>query len=165
MIKMMGGEKAFAKKLTENFSDGHYRADNEPGHHYLYLFNYCGMPYKTQELVREHTSKQNFRNAAIGINGNDDCGQTSAWYIFNVMGFYPVAPGSGVYSLGAPQFPYMQLNLQGNKKLVIKATNLSEKNKYVKRVSFNGKAITNHIIAHKQLAAGGTLEFVMTDRY
>jgi predicted alpha-1,2-mannosidase len=165
MIKMMGGEKAFSEKLTENFSGGHYRADNEPGHHYVYLFNYCGMPYKTQELVREHTSAQNFRNEAIGINGNDDCGQTSAWYIFNVMGFYPVAPASGVYSLGAPQFPYMQLNLQGGKKLVIKAVNLSGKNKYVKQVRFNGKVITNHLIAHKLLADGGTLEFMMVDKY
>ncbi len=164
MIKMMGGEKAFANKLSQNFSGGHYRADNEPGHHYLYLFNYCGMPWRTQELVREHTSTQNFRNAAIGINGNDDCGQTSAWYIFNVMGFYPVAPASGVYSIGAPQFPYMVLNLQHNKKLIIKATGLSAKNKYVKEVSFNGMPIKDYTISHKQISEGGTLAFTMTDK-
>jgi predicted alpha-1,2-mannosidase len=162
MIKLMGGEKAFAEKLSKNFNEGHYHADNEPGHHYLYLFNYCGMPWKTQELVREHTSYQNFRNAAIGINGNDDCGQTSAWYIFNVLGFYPVAPASGYYSIGAPQFPYMVLNLQHGKKFIIQAKDLSVKNKYVKSVTLNGKVIKDFQISHKDIAAGGTLAFTMT---
>ncbi|HEY9196414.1 MAG TPA: GH92 family glycosyl hydrolase, partial [Mucilaginibacter sp.] len=141
MITLMGGEKAFADKLTHNFNDGHYRADNEPGHHYIYLFNYCGMPWKTQELIRQHTGWQNFRNAPIGINGNDDCGQTSAWYIFSTMGFYPVTPASGMYSIGAPQFPYIALSLENGNKLVIKATDLSTQNKYVKEVTFDGKPI------------------------
>jgi predicted alpha-1,2-mannosidase len=162
MIKLMGGEKAFANKLTQNFDGGHYRADNEPGHHYIYLFNYCGMPWKAQELLRQHTSAQNFRNAAIGINGNDDCGQTSAWYLFSVMGFYPVGPASGYYSIGAPQFPYFELNLQKGKRLIIKATDLSAKNKYVKEVTFNGNVITDNIIAHKDLIKGGVLAFKMT---
>lgn len=162
MIKLMGGEKAFADKLTHNFNDGHYRADNEPGHHYIYLFNYCGMPWKAQELLRLHTSAQNFRNAAIGINGNDDCGQTSAWYLFSVMGFYPVSPASGYYSIGAPQFPYFELNLQKGKKLIIKASDLSAQNKYVKEVSFNGTVITDNLIAHKDLAKGGVLAFKMS---
>lgn len=163
MIALMGGEKAFADKLTHNFNDGHYRADNEPGHHYIYLFNYCGMPWKAQELVRQHTSWQNFRNAPIGINGNDDCGQTSAWYIFSTMGFYPVTPASGLYSIGAPQFPYIAMNLQNGNKLVIKATGLSAQNKYVKSVTFNGVAIKDHTISHEQISHGGTLAFIMTN--
>jgi predicted alpha-1,2-mannosidase len=162
MIKLMGGEKKFAEKLSKNFNEGHYRADNEPGHHYLYLFNYCGMPWKTQELVRQHTSSQNFRNLPIGINGNDDCGQTSAWYIFNTLGFYPVAPASGYYSIGAPQFPYMVLNLQHGKKLIIQAKDLSAKNKYVKEVTFNGKPIKDFLISHQDIVEGGTLAFTMT---
>ena len=162
MIALMGGEKPFADKLIHNFNDGHYRADNEPGHHYIYLFNYCGMPWKAQELVRQHTGWQNFRNAPAGINGNDDCGQTSAWYIFSVMGFYPVTPASGMYSIGAPQFPYVALNLQNGNKLVIKATDLSAQNKYVKEVTFDGQPIKNHMISHEQISHGGTLAFKMT---
>ncbi|MEO6290733.1 MAG: GH92 family glycosyl hydrolase, partial [Ginsengibacter sp.] len=83
MINMMGGKEKFAAKLDENFTGKHYRHDNEPGHHYIYLYDYCGEPWKTQELVRKHTS-ENFRNEPIGINGNEDCGQMAAWYIFGV---------------------------------------------------------------------------------
>ncbi|SHL89505.1 GH92 family glycosyl hydrolase [Mucilaginibacter sp. OK098] len=162
MISLMGGKEKFAEKLTENFEGGHYRADNEPGHHYLYLFNYCGMPWKTQELVRQHSSSENFRNAPVGINGNDDCGQTSAWYIFNTMGFYPVSPASGFYSIGAPQFSNMVLNLANGKKLYINAVGLSEKNKYVAEVTFNGKVLKDHLISHKQIINGGVLAFKMT---
>jgi len=162
MISLMGGKEKFAEKLTENFEGGHYRADNEPGHHYLYLFTYCGMPWKTEELVRQHTSSENFRNAPVGINGNDDCGQTSAWYIFNTMGFYPVSPASGSYSIGAPQFSKMVLNLANGKKLYINAVGLSEKNKYVAEVTFNGKVLKDNLISHKQIIGGGTLVFKMT---
>ncbi|MCR8557207.1 GH92 family glycosyl hydrolase [Mucilaginibacter sp. BJC16-A38] len=163
MIELMGGQKQFAEKLSLNFDGGHYRADNEPGHHYLYLFNYCGMPGKTQELVREHTSSENFRNLPVGINGNDDCGQTSAWYIFNTMGFYPLSPATGIYSIGAPQFPTMTLDLGYGKNLTIKAVHLSTKNKYVKKVVFNGKIIKDHQLIHKELIKGGALTFYMTD--
>jgi len=162
MIELMGGKKQFAEKLLLNFDKGHYRADNEPGHHYLYLFNYCGMPWKTQELVRQHTSAENFRNLPAGINGNDDCGQTSAWYIFNVMGFYPVTPASGFYSLGAPQVPFIALNLQDGRRLLIKAVDISKQNKYVKEVSFNGRVIKDNLISHQELMKGGTLVFKMT---
>jgi putative alpha-1,2-mannosidase len=120
------------------------------------------MPWKTQELVRQHTSSENFRNAPVGINGNDDCGQTSAWYIFNSIGFYPVSPASGYYSIGAPQFPEIVLNLVNGKKLSIKAINLSAKNKYVQEVTFNGKVIKDHRIAHTDVIRGGALIFKMS---
>lgn len=161
MIKMMGGNKEFGEKLARNFDEGHYRADNEPGHHYLYLFNYCNMPWRTQELVREHTSSENFRNNPVGINGNDDCGQTSAWYIFNVMGFYPVSPASGLYSVGAPQLPFIRLHLKDGNALTIKAIRLSPENKYVKEVTFNGIPITNWLISHREISKGGVLIFRM----
>lgn len=163
MISLMGGEKAFAAKLLENFDGGHYRADNEPGHHYLYLFNYCGMPWKTQELVRKHTSSENFRNKPVGINGNDDCGQTSAWYLFNVMGFYPVSPASGEYSIGAPQVPFYELSLKDGKKLTVRAVNLSEENKYVKEVKLNGKLIKDLVISHQEIIKGGEMVFTMSN--
>ncbi|MDR6783361.1 putative alpha-1,2-mannosidase [Pedobacter africanus] len=165
MIGMMGGNEKFAKKLDQNFNGGHYAHNNEPGHHYAYLYNYCGQPWKTQELVRKHT-RENYLNQPQGINGNDDCGQMSAWYIFSVMGFYPVTPGSGMYAIGAPQFPALSLSFNiDNKlrKLEIKANHLSEENKYVESVTFNGKVLTSPFISHDQIAGGGKLVFSMTN--
>jgi len=164
MIALFGGSKAFASKLTENFEGNHYRHDNEPGHHYIYLFDYCGEPWKTQELIRKHTSIENFRNQPIGINGNDDCGQMSAWYIFGVMGFYPVVPASGIYCIGAPQFPKIVLNRLVNEKsqqLEIVANNLSKENKYVQSVTLDGKSINSPFISYKELINGNKLVFVM----
>jgi len=164
MIDLLGGSKAFASKLTENFEGNHYRHDNEPGHHYIYLFDYCGEPWKTQELIRKHTSVENFRNQPVGINGNDDCGQMSAWYIFGVMGFYPVVPASGIYCIGAPQFPKIVLchsNAGKSQRLEIIANNLSEENKYVQSVTLDGKSIDSPFISYKELINGSKLIFEM----
>ncbi|GGC32744.1 alpha-1 2-mannosidase [Parapedobacter defluvii] len=163
MINIMGGRDSFVSKLDTNFQQHLYRHDNEPGHHYIYLYNYVGQPWKTQELIRKHTSEENFRDAPIGINGNDDCGQMSAWYLFSVMGFYPVVPASGEYVLGAPQFSDITLRLSENRILTVRARNLSEENKYVKAVYLNGERLSNFIVKHAKLMEGGTLEFVMTD--
>ena len=112
MIALMGGNEKFAAKLDENFSGGHYRHDNEPGHHYTYLYDYCGQPWKTQEQVRETMASQ-YHNGPDGLSGNDDCGQMSAWYIFSAMGFYPVTPGSPVYAIGSPLFQRATIMLTG----------------------------------------------------
>ncbi|MDP4283657.1 MAG: GH92 family glycosyl hydrolase [Bacteroidota bacterium] len=163
MIAMMGGKEKFAAKLDENFSGHHYRHDNEPGHHYIYLYDYCGEPWKTQELVRKHTT-ENYRNQPIGINGNEDCGQMAAWYIFGVMGFYPVAPASGVYAIGAPQFPEITMHfMAGGKERVfdIVAKNLSEQNKYIQKVSLDGKPLNTAFISHQQIINGHQLVFEM----
>jgi predicted alpha-1,2-mannosidase len=164
MVKLVGGAKPFAEKLDENFNGNHYRHDNEPGHHYAYLYNYAGQPWKTQALVRKYTSTDNYRNAAMGINGNDDCGQTSAWYIFSVMGFYPLKPASNQYVIGAPQFPKLKIKLPENKYFEVKAKNLSKTNQYVEAVFLNGKKLTSFFITHKDIIKGGILEFSMTDR-
>ncbi len=163
LINLMGGKEKFAQKLDRNFEENRYRHDNEPGHHYLYLYNYCDQPWKTQELVRKHI-KINYRNAPDGLNGNDDCGQMSAWYLFGVMGFYPVTPGSNEFAIGAPQFPYIELNLtenNKNKKLIIRANHLSEKNKYVMSVSLDGKPLTSSFIQYSELMAAHELVFEM----
>lgn len=163
MIEMMGGKEKFAAKLDENFAGKHYRHDNEPGHHYIYLYDYCGQPWKTQELIRKHTF-ENFRNEPIGINGNEDCGQMAAWYIFGVMGFYPVTPASGVYAIGAPQFPKMTLNFTAAgrpRTFTIIAKNLSEENKYIQRVLLDGKPIDKPFITHPQIVNGHQLTFEM----
>lgn len=163
MVEIMGGKEKFAARLDENFSGAHYRHDNEPGHHYIYLYDYCGQPWKTQELARKHASF-NYRNAPIGINGNDDCGQMSAWYLFTVMGFYPVRPGTEEYALGAPQFPRCTIQLLKNGRLhpfEILAKNLSEKNLYVQSVTLDGVQINQPFITFTQIMNGRQLVFEM----
>ncbi|MEO5997966.1 MAG: GH92 family glycosyl hydrolase [Chitinophagaceae bacterium] len=163
MIELMGGNEKFAAKLDENFEGKHYRHDNEPGHHYIYLYDYCGQPWKTQELVRKHTT-ENFRNQPLGINGNEDCGQMAAWYIFGVMGFYPVASASGMYAIGAPQFPKLTLNYSVNgapRSLQILANNISEENKYIQKVMLDGKLLDKPFISHKEIISGRKLVFEM----
>ncbi|HTE10959.1 MAG TPA: GH92 family glycosyl hydrolase, partial [Chitinophagaceae bacterium] len=163
MITMMDGNEKFAAKLDENFAGKHYRHDNEPGHHYIYLYDYCGQPWKTQELVRKHTT-ENFRNQPIGINGNEDCGQMAAWYIFGVMGFYPVTPASGIYAIGAPQFPSLTMNFVAGgiaRKFSILAKNLSEENKYIQQVTLDGKKLDKPFISHQQIVNGHQLVFEM----
>ncbi|MBQ0114599.1 MAG: GH92 family glycosyl hydrolase [Bacteroidales bacterium] len=166
MIEMMGGNEAFKKKLDQNFEGGYYRHDNEPGHHYIYLYDYCGAPRKCQELVRKHT-RINYRNAPDGLNGNDDCGQMSAWYLFSVMGSYPVTPASNIFALGAPQFPRITMQItSGDGKdthpLVIEARNISETNMYVDHVEIDGKRHEGNFITYAQLLAARNITFFMT---
>lgn len=166
MIEMFGGNEKFAAMLDRNFSENHYAHDNEPGHHYIYLYNYCGLAWKAQELIRKHTTK-NYRNRPDGINGNDDLGQMSAWYLFSVMGFYPVTPASGIYAIGAPQFPKITMNYNVNGKpckLEIIANNLSETNKYVQNVSIEGKVLVKPFITHQEIISGSKLVFEMGDK-
>ncbi|MBC7422764.1 MAG: glycoside hydrolase family 92 protein [Ferruginibacter sp.] len=163
MMGMMGGKEKFIAKLDENFKGNHYRHDNEPGHHYCYLYDYCGEPWKTQELIRKHTT-ENYRNQPLGINGNEDCGQMAAWYIFGVMGFYPVTPASGIYAIGAPQFPKLTLKFKVNNqpvKFIIIANKLSAQNKYIQKVQLDGKAIEHPFISHTEIIKGHQLIFEM----
>ena len=163
MITLMGGNEQFGKMVDSNFSGNHYHHDNEPGHHYIYLYVYCGQPWKTQELVRKHTTI-NYRNEPLGINGNDDCGQMSAWYLFSTMGFYPVTPASGVYAIGAPQFPRITLHYQAGGKPVqldIVAHHLSAENLYVQSVTLDGKPVDHPFISHADLVKGQQLVFEM----
>ncbi len=163
MINLMGGDQKFAARLDENFDGYHYHHDNEPGHHYIYLYDYCGQPWKTQELIRKHTTI-NYRNQPLGINGNEDCGQMAAWYLFGVMGFYPVTPASGIYAIGAPQFPQMVIHYKAGgqpKTLTIIAEDISDANKYIQRVTLDGKAIEHPFITHAALISGKRLVFKM----
>jgi predicted alpha-1,2-mannosidase len=163
MIALMGGEEKFAAKLDENFSGGHYRHDNEPGHHYPYLYDYCDQPWKTQERVREAMAL-NYHNAPDGLSGNDDCGQMSAWYIFSAMGFYPVTPGSTTYAIGSPLFDRATIMLGGpykNGPFTVIARNQSPKNKYIQSATLNGKPLNEPFISHADIAKGSTLVFFM----
>ena len=167
LIELMGGRQQFLAMLDRNFSEKHYAHNNEPGHHYAYLYNYAGQPWKTQELIRDIT-KHNYFNHPEGMTGNEDCGQMSAWYIFSTLGFYPVTPASGIYAIGAPQCPQitMQFALPDGtpKTLKMVAENFSEANKYVSAVYWNEKELKTPFIHHTQLSKGGTLTFKMTSK-
>lgn len=165
LIDLMGGNQNFIKTLDRNFDEKHYQHDNEPGHHYIYLYDYAGQPWKTQEKIWEHSFK-NYKNAPDGLSGNDDCGQMSAWLIFSSMGFYPVCPGSGEYAIGVPLFPEITLHLPApyNKSIKIIAKGLSERKKYIKSVSINNIPIKKPFISHAQLVKSDSLIFEMSDK-
>jgi predicted alpha-1,2-mannosidase len=160
LIDLMGGAEAFNRKLDEHFSGGHNHHDNEPCHHYGYLFDYSGQPWKTQARVRE-IARQAYGNRPDGLEGNEDCGQMSAWYIFTAMGFYPVNPASAEYLIGSPIFTSTTLTLPNGKRFVIAAPNSSAENIYIQSARLNGKALGRPVIRYADIAAGGTLEFLM----
>lgn len=179
MMALMGGEKKFVEKLDHLFTMylpdeffaetedvtregmlGGYVQGNEPSHHIPYLYMWTGQPWKTQYWLREIMNKM-YRNHIDGLCGNDDCGQMSAWYIFTAMGFYPVCPGSGEYVLGAPYLPYMKVTLGNGKTLEIKAPKVSDENRYVQKVLWNGQAWDKCYVTHEMLMRGGVLEFEM----
>ena len=177
LIKLMGGRKRFSKKLdmlfkikgdkekygsVEDMSGfiGQYVHGNEPSHHIAYLYNYAGMPYKTQEKI-DLIMRTMFDNTPNGIPGNEDCGQMSAWYIFSALGFYPVSPVDGIYLIGKPLFGKVKINLSKGKTFTIIAKNLTKKNIYIKRAKLNGKDLKRSYITHQELMSGGVLEFIM----
>ena len=179
LIELLGGKEKFADKLDKLFKQpetvegsgfvsdvsgliGQYAHGNEPSHHTVYFFQFAGRPWRTAELVREVFDKF-YLNKVDGLCGNDDCGQMSAWYIFSAMGFYPFNPCASGYVLGAPQLPKMTVRLPQGKTFTVEAQNLSEKNKYVKRVTLNGKALEGFKLSHEQIVQGGTLVFEMSD--
>lgn len=163
LISLMGGNEKFVSMLDRNFDEGYFQHRNEPGHHFIYLYNYAGEPWKTQEKIWEHTPS-NYRNAPNGLSGNDDCGQMSAWLIFSSMGFYPVCPGSGEYVIGSPMFSKITLSLPApyNKKITILAPGVEKGAKYIKSLKMDGKPITKPFIRHSDLVTCDELVFEMS---
>lgn len=157
MIELMGGNERFVKILDENFDQGHYRHDNEPGHHDVYLYDHCNRLDKVQLRIPDILAA-NYKNKPDGLSGNDDCGQMSAWYLFNSLGFYPLTPASGEYALGIPHFKEVTLDLPNGKQLKIIAKN-PDRNKVLTKVSFNGKILDRPFIQAKDILEGGVLEF------
>ncbi|MDR0544523.1 MAG: GH92 family glycosyl hydrolase [Odoribacteraceae bacterium] len=182
LIALMGGDKSFVAKLDSVFETplpdaffeetedvtregilGGYVHGNEPSHHLAYLYAWTSEPWKTQFWTREIMNRM-YRNHIDGLCGNDDCGQMSAWYVFTVMGFYPVCPGSDQYVLGAPYLPYIKVHLENGKCIEVKAPGVSDENRYVKTMKLNGKTYRKRYIAHGDLANGAVLEFEMSDK-
>ncbi|MDE6651194.1 MAG: glycoside hydrolase family 92 protein, partial [Paramuribaculum sp.] len=175
LINLFGGQDKFVTKLDSVFTTtlitsqsdvtgliGQYAHGNEPSHHVIYLYTLAGKPERTHELVREVFDRF-YRPEPDGLSGNDDCGQMSAWYMFSAMGFYPVDPVSAQYVLGAPQMPGFKLHLADNKIFEIKAEELSDKAKYVEKVTLNGKQHLSPYISHSDITSGGNLVFKMTE--
>ena len=179
LVKIMGGDAPFVAKLDGLFdakSDvisgipditgliGQYAHGNEPVHHVSYLYNYAGAPYKTQERTRQIMTTL-YNDTPAGQCGNNDCGQMSAWYVFSALGFYPVNPSSGEYVIGSPLVSRATIQLDkahyGGKTFTMIADNNSATNKYIQSATWNGKPLARTWFTQKELAAGGTLHFVM----
>ena len=177
LIELVGGKERFEQKLDSMFTFnptandtlplfstgmiGQYAHGNEPSHHVAYLFNAVGKPEKAQKYINQ-ILRELYLNTPAGLCGNEDCGQTSAWYVFSALGFYPANPISGCYELGAPLFPKAVINLPNGNKFSILANNVSKENIYVKSVTLNDKPHTHSFITHEQIMQGGTLVFEMT---
>ncbi|WP_245799350.1 GH92 family glycosyl hydrolase [Virgibacillus siamensis] len=141
---------------------GMYGHSNQPSHHIAYMYNYVGQPWKTQEKVREVMSRLYIGSEiGQGYPGDEDNGEMSAWYIFSAAGFYPLQMGKPEYAIGAPYFEKMTIHLENGNDIVIKAPNVSDKNKYVQGLKVNGKSYNKLTISHEMLTKGATLEFEM----
>jgi predicted alpha-1,2-mannosidase len=164
LTELMGGRDKFLNMLNRTFDEGRYQHRNEPGHHYIYLYNYAGQPWKAQEKIWEHTAL-NYRNAPDGLSGNDDCGQMSAWLTFSSMGFYPVCPGSGQYTIGSPLFSEVILKLPEpyNKTVTIRANGVNEGKKYIRSVTIDGKPLNEPFIEHEVLVSSENIVFEMSE--
>jgi len=184
LIGLMGGKKEFIKMLDSVFvvppvfdasyygfviheiremqimNMGNYAHGNQPIQHMIYLYNYAGQPWKAQYWLREVMNRM-YTAAPDGYCGDEDNGQTSAWFVFSSMGFYPVCPATDQYVLGAPLFQKMTLKLEDGKKFTIQAPANNKDNRYVQTVSVNGKIHPMNWISHETIVKGGTVSFGM----
>lgn len=187
LAKLMGGYTQFTRMLDSVFSlppifddsyygstiheiremqimnMGQYAHGNQPIQHMAYLYNYAGQPWKTQHWVREVMNRL-YHPGPDGYCGDEDNGQTSAWYVFSAMGFYPVCPATTQYVLGAPLFEEVKLNLENGRRFVIRAKGNVKEHRYVDYISLQGKTHPFNWIDHSSLLDGGQLEFQMVEK-
>ena len=180
LINLMGGKKSFVAMLDTVFAlppifddsyyggviheiremqimnMGNYAHGNQPIQHMIYLYNYAGQPWKAQYWTRQVMDKL-YQATPDGYCGDEDNGQTSAWYVFSAMGFYPVCPGTDQYVLGAPLFKKATLTFENGKQLVINAANNSDKNIYIRSLKMNGQNLTRNYLTHSELQKGGQM--------
>ncbi|MBX0292736.1 GH92 family glycosyl hydrolase [Hymenobacter sp. HSC-4F20] len=184
LMNLMGGPKPFVATLDTVFSlapvfdasyygsviheiremqiagMGNYAHGNQPIQHMVYLYNYAGQPWKAQYWTREVLNRL-YQPTPDGYCGDEDNGQTSAWYVFSALGFYPVCPGTDQYVLGAPLFPKVTLRLENGKEVVLNAPNNSAANRYIRRLTLNGREYEQNWLSHQALMQGATLDFDM----
>jgi predicted alpha-1,2-mannosidase len=160
LIQLMGGKERYNAQLDSYFEGDHNWHSNEPSHHAGYLYDFGGQPWKTQARVREIADDE-YANAPSGLDGDDDCGQMSTWYVFTALGFYPVNPSSGQYMIGSPAFGKATVQLANGKRFTVTAENNSAANLYIQSATLNGKPLTAPVIGYDEIVAGGALRFVM----
>lgn len=187
LIDLMGGKDKFVAQLDQVFSlpprfdesyygqviheiremqianMGQYAHGNQPIQHMIYLYNYAGQPWKTQYWVRE-TLNRMYKPTPDGYPGDEDNGQTSAWYVFSALGFYPVAPATDQYVLGAPLFQKAVLHLKNGNKVVINAPNNNPENKYIQKVEIDGNNYTKNYVSFEKLMNGATINITMGNK-
>lgn len=185
LISLMGGNKAFTAMLDSVFAlppvfddsyygqviheiremqimnMGNYAHGNQPIQHMPYLYNWSGSPWKTQYWVREVMDRL-YSAHPDGYCGDEDNGQTSAWYVFSAMGFYPVCPASNEYAIGTPLFAKVSLHLENGKTTVI--TDNNPQWRYIKRLTINGSPDKSNWLTHKTLTSGATIGFEMSEK-
>lgn len=178
LVDLMGGDENFEKWLDNCFSTqtdfskinvrdvtgliGQYAHGNEPSHSIAYLYNYAGVPWKTQKIVRQilstlYTDKQD------GIDGNEDAGQMSAWYVMSAMGLYSVTPGMDYYVIGSPVFNKITLNLENGNTFQIEANNNNADNVYIQSAQLNGKPFSRTYLSNDDIMNGGKIVFEMAN--
>ena len=187
LIDLMGGDDMFVTMLDSVFSVppvfddsyyggviheiremtvmnmGNYAHGNQPIQHMIYLYDYAKQPWKAQYWLRQVMDRL-YSPTPDGYCGDEDNGQTSAWYVFSALGFYPVCPGSNQYVLGAPLFKKATIHFENGKDLVINAPENSPENFYIGKMTFNGKEYTKNYFTHSDLLQGGTVECEMVDQ-
>ena len=185
LIQLMGGKQTFNNMLDSVFNVpplfddsyygsviheiremqimnmGNYAQGNQPVQHMIYLYGYSGEPWKTQYWIRQ-TMQRMYNANPDGYCGDEDNGQTSAWYVFSAMGFYPVCPGAGEYVLGAPYFDEMTLHLENGRNVSIKANGNTDDNCYVNSLTLNGKPYSKNYIKRSDLMQGAQFVYNMS---
>jgi len=186
LIDLMGGRKEFTGMLDSVFimppvfddsyyggviheiremqimNMGQYAHGNQPIQHMIYLYNYAGEPWKAQYHVREVMDKL-YSYKPDGYCGDEDNGQTSAWYVFSALGFYPVCPGSNEYVIGSPLFNRMTIHLENGKKVEINAPDNRYETRYVSAIRLNGKSYPKNYLTHADLMKGAKIDFSMSE--
>ncbi len=186
LVGLMGGRHAFTQMLDSVFAlpphfdesyykgviheiremqimnMGNYAHGNQPIQHMIYLYAYSDAPWKAQQHLRDVMTRL-YSPTPDGYCGDEDNGQTSAWYVFSALGFYPVCPGSNQYVIGAPFFTNATLHLENGNTLAIRATGNSDLNRYIREASLNGAPFTKSYLTHDEILKGGSLNFRMGD--
>jgi predicted alpha-1,2-mannosidase len=184
LIDLMGGEKAFADKLDAVFTSpntfrpgtygrpihemtemaalnlGQYAHGNEPIHHMIYLYDFAGQPWKAQSRARQVMTLL-YQATPDGFCGDEDTGQTSAWYVFSAIGFYPVCPGDPNYLIGSPLFDKAILTLPGGKIFTITGANNGPQKPYIQDARLNGQTFDKVYLSHEEITRGGELTLRM----
>ena len=186
LASLMGGDQQMAKMMDSVFvlpsylglrsrgvihemremqvmNMGQYAHGNQPIQHMVYLYNWCREPWKAQYWAREIMDKL-YNPYADAYCGDEDNGQTSAWYVFSAMGFYPVCPGSNENAIGSPLFQSVKVKLENGKVLTLQAANNAPEKRYVNDIKLNGKPLTRNYFTHDELTKGARIQYTMSDK-